>query len=1095
MRGVKVLILLLLATCISIAGNIPNLSFLDPYYMELYIGDTTISNDWDYLMMDSLGIDYTVGYWDTFSSDTSYSHGIKFLSVADTVWAGTYNITYGSRLSYVMMAEFELNNDSLEYSWERAGGVSYGEGDIGGWLLRSGIDTANSTLELSGRLFKALNELKAFWPIIRMKSWNYNNSDTLFMINITYYSHGSYSTKTIYVTGNDFDGSGVWTYKEFEDDYFLSTSNGYITTSFLWTGIDSVALDYFAITNQTGMAFFNKFKNNYGFYGDSAQEGFNYFLDSTGRDNKSHFYFWYSDDIAWVQYWPAYMYDRLSTISTGHRALSNNLPHPIAFNIMVQPNELMYYNYPIRLLHDSLTGSVQNAYSIQDAYNNYVTYLEGKADTLGELGVDFWFITQCGKIGNVQRNPTYLEQVALIYLPILYNVKCIGYFTYPTIYYDDTMYTPPGMKIPVHTSIDAMEQRGDEHIDVGGLVEWDRATHKYVPNYRWYAAKEANSFLDALWPTLENLEWVNADSWDSLGNISGCVIDSIYSTTFHADSTYLEVGRFTSAGGDDYYMFVNRRSLSSDSQDVEIYLHDEAFYEIYDVFNNTYDTITPFLEKVSFISSFKPAGCKLLRVTPLDSVLLAGNVEGVWPDSTKVNILGDVTVYVGDSLTIRDEAQVLIPSCSDSQNGGYDANKTEIRVWGKLRIEGTENNPVVLDPPGDTTGWYGIFNDGYGKIYLNNVEIKNAKYGIFDFQCDDMDSIINCTIDSCELYGIYSHNTDYLYVENCNIGYVENGYGIYLYGGDSNEVRLSAIISNNGLKLYSSEASLYGLTIESDSVYDNTVGIDFYGSSDAEMDSSEVYNYDIGVKIGSANNISIDRSSIHSNNVFGDKSTYGIDASSALTGNNIVRRSCFENIETYDVYSNGTTIDLGTWDDEGFNNFFATYYEFPKCRHDDPDKFVYNCNTSGDSTSALENYYETCRTDWPTFFTVVIWSNYFEQEAPCYFDVGSPKIINATQDSPILPDEFSVRQNYPNPFNPATVIEYSLPKASEVEIQIYNILGQKVRLLEDGHKSAGIHEITWDGNNDQGSPIASGIYLYRIKAGEFESTKKMIILK
>jgi fibronectin type 3 domain-containing protein len=94
-----------------------------------------------------------------------------------------------------------------------------------------------------------------------------------------------------------------------------------------------------------------------------------------------------------------------------------------------------------------------------------------------------------------------------------------------------------------------------------------------------------------------------------------------------------------------------------------------------------------------------------------------------------------------------------------------------------------------------------------------------------------------------------------------------------------------------------------------------------------------------------------------------------------------------------------------------------------------------------------------------------------------------------------LPDRFSLFQNYPNPFNPNTLIEYALPQASLVKLVIYNILGQKVKVLVDEYQKPGYKRILWDGKNGQGQMVSSGIYFYQLKAGEQVFTKKMIMVK
>ena len=93
------------------------------------------------------------------------------------------------------------------------------------------------------------------------------------------------------------------------------------------------------------------------------------------------------------------------------------------------------------------------------------------------------------------------------------------------------------------------------------------------------------------------------------------------------------------------------------------------------------------------------------------------------------------------------------------------------------------------------------------------------------------------------------------------------------------------------------------------------------------------------------------------------------------------------------------------------------------------------------------------------------------------------------------PEEFDLHQNYPNPFNPTTIIEYALPKALQVKIQIYNILGQKVRTLVEELQEPGYKIIHWDGRDDKGVEVSSGVYFYRIEAGDFVKCKKMTLLK
>ncbi len=99
------------------------------------------------------------------------------------------------------------------------------------------------------------------------------------------------------------------------------------------------------------------------------------------------------------------------------------------------------------------------------------------------------------------------------------------------------------------------------------------------------------------------------------------------------------------------------------------------------------------------------------------------------------------------------------------------------------------------------------------------------------------------------------------------------------------------------------------------------------------------------------------------------------------------------------------------------------------------------------------------------------------------------------QESNAPPIAFALYQNYPNPFNTSTVVTYTLATAAEVELVIFNTRGEKVTVLAEGHKSAGHQVAVWDGRAANGASVASGIYFYRLSAGDFRQTRKMILMK
>jgi hypothetical protein len=124
--------------------------------------------------------------------------------------------------------------------------------------------------------------------------------------------------------------------------------------------------------------------------------------------------------------------------------------------------------------------------------------------------------------------------------------------------------------------------------------------------------------------------------------------------------------------------------------------------------------------------------------------------------------------------------------------------------------------------------------------------------------------------------------------------------------------------------------------------------------------------------------------------------------------------------------------------------------------------------------------FEVMFTDEDTNGQHGVWNNLVLAEA----------IITDNEIESSQPDKFKLSQNYPNPFNPTTNINFSLPKTTDVQLTVYSMLGQKVATLVNSTMPAGDHSISWDAQD-----MASGLYIYTIKAGDFSQTKKMILMK
>ncbi len=113
------------------------------------------------------------------------------------------------------------------------------------------------------------------------------------------------------------------------------------------------------------------------------------------------------------------------------------------------------------------------------------------------------------------------------------------------------------------------------------------------------------------------------------------------------------------------------------------------------------------------------------------------------------------------------------------------------------------------------------------------------------------------------------------------------------------------------------------------------------------------------------------------------------------------------------------------------------------------------------------------------------------------FTTMEPEVVSVDDKNikNLVPDKYTLAQNYPNPFNPSTRIQYTLPEAGYVTLKIYRIDGQLVKTIQDDYQAAGLYEKVWDGRNDHGTKVSSGVYFYRLSANYFMQVKKMILLK
>jgi hypothetical protein len=171
----------------------------------------------------------------------------------------------------------------------------------------------------------------------------------------------------------------------------------------------------------------------------------------------------------------------------------------------------------------------------------------------------------------------------------------------------------------------------------------------------------------------------------------------------------------------------------------------------------------------------------------------------------------------------------------------------------------------------------------------------------------------------------------------------------------------------------------------------------------------------------------------------------------------------------------------------------------PPCYHYHPENPVYTGSTLIEPQKAywvyvLNNCSITLTTSNPLPQAPFVMNHESNLQPPHPPLSPNPTDIEDRQLSSV-PDEFCLHQNYPNPFNPETVIEYALPEAMDVVVCVYNIRGELIRELSGGHREAGWHRVVWDGRDDAGSVVSSGVYLIEVTTGVEREVVKAMFLK
>jgi parallel beta-helix repeat protein len=1112
------------------SGEFKKIAYFAPYGILSAFDDTTLGAASYFGQLDSCGINLVIGGADSITTDTSITRGILHWgqdSLMDMPYPGCpacQDLDLINLTSWAVNVEAEAENTSADYSdvgyhVEASCGTDYFE-DVTpvGWMCRSGIDTAGRALYFNSGDDTARFTLNVRHLVygylntrVRMKVWNTLSTDTLCKITTSYKStNGQDTTNVRYVLPTEFF-SGQW--RDIVASTFSVTDTGHnCTVTVDWYGQDSMAVDQVYIANAKGytMHILPQYEI------DTAISDFYNRIIPAG-----HYAFYGQDEPMPNHYYAQSRFD-ISASRTGpeHRNVMTSRHAYWLQRADWDPPIYLADFYEIRPLYDS---SSSGFYSIQKAYQNYVDRIAPRAyEVIDTLEREFWMASQTGaqhgldSVGECVtgvRCPTTQEMTMLSNLAVCYGASGYAYFVYSTLYFHDSVYYDEVFDMEIHRALPetAVLSGCTDNVRMQGLVDWDTATDRYEPNERWYAARDWNAFIDSLWMTLEDLEWQGADEWNELGNINGCIIDSIYSAAaLHEDSIYLQVGRFTSLGGDEYYMLVNRRTLSSDSQDVVIECRDTYGALIcHDVYDGTVDTTYDSCGTVRHLVQFEPGQLRLFRVEHLAD--FAGTWKGTWPQYSTINVVGDVTVDSNNSLSIE-TSNVSIAPYSDSESGGADADKVEFRVSGELRLEGSSDNRIELFP--DTTAdssWYGVTILSGGRAYVNNAYIKNAWCGLW-LEGTETDTVINSRFENTWLYGMYTKSDDAHFSQDTFAltgSSTHAGYGVYAAWADVDAKLDNCFFENIGhpIRLYNSDMTVSDCYFVEYDYHQNGSGgypaIAVGFSSNPTIEDCTFNNFTEGVYVESGCNTVVDGCEFRSDSTRSDDPFMyiGILGTPPTTSSCTVRNSCFKPCDHAHIQTDSTVFDLGISPDSvGLNTFHVELVYDVRCWSDNRPTYAVN-NNSGSSIEAEGNWWDAdANVGWIsgtvdiTPVGATAGCGWYTAECGGGAKVSGDSAVEISTDE-ILPLDFAVRQNYPNPFNPVTVIGFDIPDLMYVNLEVYNVLGQQVVTLVNRTMEPGVYNIEWDGRDGAGSPVSSGIYLYRLTAGEFVRSRKMMLIK
>ncbi|RMF69065.1 MAG: T9SS C-terminal target domain-containing protein, partial [Calditrichaeota bacterium] len=275
-----------------------------------------------------------------------------------------------------------------------------------------------------------------------------------------------------------------------------------------------------------------------------------------------------------------------------------------------------------------------------------------------------------------------------------------------------------------------------------------------------------------------------------------------------------------------------------------------------------------------------------------------------------------------------------------------------------------------------------------------------------------------------------------------------------------------------------------GIVVVSDS---NQVAGNYIGTDAAKTEALGNKREGISVTYGASNNI------IGPNNVITDNGLGGVSVfTDSSVQNTITENSIFHNVGPGIDNLDGGNAELGRPQITNFSGGIVTgtapaNSTVELFSDDDDEGRIYEGATTADANGQFQ--WNGTPTGPHVTATATDTAGNTSEFSQFYV------ITSVAETKDIIPDRFELKQNYPNPFNPETVIRYALPVEASVKLRIVNLRGQEIITLVDKKQRPGFYSVMWDGRDRRGVAVASGLYLYRVEAGEFVAVRKMMLLR